>query len=206
MVFIFGTRLFGQTDAVPGVFYVHTKFFHLNFCPLFPLQSYLVLELRGEANRAIEIPDHGKSILVAWIRFLSSVLFVAALILGLVFATDEDTSVGDKLGWLVPILPLGGLVIWACTSQRLQNATHERAIQLCASVPQHGPRLQRDVDRYFRNAGDGDVVMAEATVLDDGDEEDGFYDEDDAVEITEFTDSPAKKDEAKKEPPIFSFY
>ncbi len=44
MFYIFGMRMFGQTDRVPGVFHVATRFFHICFVPLYPMKSILVLE------------------------------------------------------------------------------------------------------------------------------------------------------------------
>jgi hypothetical protein len=73
---IFGTRLFGRCEDVPGLFYVGTKFFHVNFVPLLPVKTTLVLEgseqstgLRGSSYRGFDLPMSLKSIAIAWARF-----------------------------------------------------------------------------------------------------------------------------------------
>src|SRR5438067_11170137 len=75
---VFGTRLFGQTDRVPGLFCVRTKFFHLNFVPLIPLTSYLVFEEKGSEGRGIELKKlRWNSVLLAWVR---TPLWIAAAV------------------------------------------------------------------------------------------------------------------------------
>lgn len=44
MIVIFGEKSYGKVDRVPGVCYVVTTFAHLNFLPLVPLRSYIVIE------------------------------------------------------------------------------------------------------------------------------------------------------------------
>jgi len=182
--------MFGQTDAVPGLFYVHTRFFHVDFCPLFPRQSYLVLELQGEMNRALEIPTHGKSIWVAWIRFLSVVFSIVAAIM--CFIPMDDDFTGSPLPYYIPVLPALFLLNFAIRGKKLQNASYESASKLCAGLdPELGARLQSAVDRKF-NRSEG-VVMAEAVPLDEDDEMDAFVDEE-AVEITEPAQPYSKTD------------
>jgi hypothetical protein len=63
---IFGTNLYGKVDRVPGLCYVVTRFFHLWFFPLIPVQTYLILEAQGK--RGLAIPMSGKSVLIGWLR------------------------------------------------------------------------------------------------------------------------------------------
>src|SRR5205823_5408551 len=67
---VYGTRLFGQADRVAGLFSVRTKFFHINFVPLFPLASYLVFEQAGSSQpRGVELKKlRWNSVLLAWLR------------------------------------------------------------------------------------------------------------------------------------------
>ncbi len=44
MILIWGQKLYGKCERVPGEFYVATKFFHLWYIPLIPLGSWVVLE------------------------------------------------------------------------------------------------------------------------------------------------------------------
>ena len=79
MIFVFGTRLFGKVDEVPGLFHVATRFGHLNFLPLVPVQSYVILSQQGGSFQGVAIPLSGKSILIAWAR---AVGVIAAAVCG----------------------------------------------------------------------------------------------------------------------------
>ena len=88
MFFVFGSRLMGKVDEVPGLFHVATKFGHINFLPLIPMQSYVVLGKNGRSFRGVPIPMSGKSVLAAWGRSIG----VLAALIGGIFALVEFTS------------------------------------------------------------------------------------------------------------------
>jgi hypothetical protein len=71
MLYVFGTKTYGKVDHLPGLFYVSTAFFHVNFVPLFPTGSYLVFDDGKE--RGMKIGMSGKSIAFAWLRALALV-------------------------------------------------------------------------------------------------------------------------------------
>ena len=68
MIFIFGVRLFGKVDVVPGRFYVATEFYHIQFVPIVPMQTYLVLEEDADGWRGVTMQQCRKSIKDAWQR------------------------------------------------------------------------------------------------------------------------------------------
>lgn len=78
---MFGTRLFGAVDQVPGVFHVATKFFHLNFIPLIPTGSVLILDktLTDGELLGVETGLSFKSVLAGWVR---AAIIVAAIVTG----------------------------------------------------------------------------------------------------------------------------
>src|SRR5215510_5340106 len=76
---VFGVRMFGKVDQVNGVFHIATRFFHLNFLPLFPTESYLVLP-DGSVIQLEKIS--WVSVRMAWLRVLLGALALAALIGG----------------------------------------------------------------------------------------------------------------------------
>ena len=55
MVVVYGTKLCGRVDHVPGVFYVATKFAHCWYLPLVPLGSYAVFEESSDEFSGIPI-------------------------------------------------------------------------------------------------------------------------------------------------------
>jgi hypothetical protein len=89
MVVIYGSRLMGKTDFVPGLFHVATRFGHIYYLPLIPMASYVVLGQSGENFRGVPITLSAKSILLAWAR---AGLFVVGVIVSIVAAV----SFGDK--------------------------------------------------------------------------------------------------------------
>jgi hypothetical protein len=73
---IFGVRLFGKSEIVPGVFFIVTRFFHICFIPLLPMQSFVIFE----GGDGVALPGlHWGSISMAWLRGL---LLVGAAVLG----------------------------------------------------------------------------------------------------------------------------
>ncbi len=97
MVIIWGSRLYGKVDVVPGLFHVETKFGHLWYIPLIPFGSFLVLNKEGNAWNGVRIPMSFKSILLAWLRIgLLMGVFSNALL------TVALSGVRDT--WVVPAI------------------------------------------------------------------------------------------------------
>src|SRR4051812_21676800 len=67
---IFGSNQFGKVDQIPGLFHVETTFFHIQYIPLIPFESHLVIEDTQTDGRFRDcrIPLSGKSIAFAWGR------------------------------------------------------------------------------------------------------------------------------------------
>ena len=130
MLFVFGTRLAGKVDQVDGIGHVATRFAHVQFLPLLPLSSYLVLSQHDNAR--IEIPFSYKSVVVAWFRTVLLVAMAAAGIFALVAVADNDTvnAVIAGVCMLVGVglhVVLARLVGWG-------RASDERRAELLAYV------------------------------------------------------------------------
>lgn len=103
MIIIYGERSYGKVDRVPGVCYVLTVFAHLNFLPLFPLRSYIVLEgtESGGEFRGKQIGISVKSMLAGYVRvWLGAVALVAGGITGVGM---YGAAQGLGLGAWVPV-------------------------------------------------------------------------------------------------------
>jgi hypothetical protein len=109
--FMHGQRLCGKVDRVPGFFYVSTKFFHVDYMPLFPMGSYLVFEgtERGEQFRGEKIRVSWKSVLTGLLRgWLAFFAFVgaggaSAELARVLFGKDETWSFAAQAGMVVPV-------------------------------------------------------------------------------------------------------
>jgi len=83
-----GIRHFGKVSVVPNLFYVATKFAHINFVPLIPLGSSVIVANSEEEYRegamtktafiAREIPFSVKSFFMAYVRLILWLSFVAS--------------------------------------------------------------------------------------------------------------------------------
>ena len=81
---VYGSRLFGKVDVVPGMFWVATKCGHLNFFPLFPMQTYIVVSQQGTTWNGLPVGLSGKSFLVAWLRACCWLGMIIGGIMGLI--------------------------------------------------------------------------------------------------------------------------
>src|SRR5688500_3030904 len=119
---VFGVKVFGVVDKVPGGFCVGTRFVHIWYLPLIPLGSYVVLDWTEDGFEGIRKPLDLKSIAFAWLR--------AALILGAIatFALSIFGPAGYTSGtWLAA--GIGCIALFLFT-HALAKATPARAREL----------------------------------------------------------------------------
>jgi hypothetical protein len=114
MIVFFGNKLYGKVDHVPGLFYVATQFFYVQFVPLVPLGSYVVMEgsEKGEGQFAgVSIGLSFKSLLMAWLRAGLLVGGILALIFGFIeFAeVNKGGSTGKAVGLIAAAIGCGVL-------------------------------------------------------------------------------------------------
>jgi hypothetical protein len=128
MVIISGTRMAGKVDVVPRVGYVSTRFFHLYYVPLIPLQSFLVFSEDGDEINGVPLSLNIKSILVGWLRGLSWLALIVAPIFAVILLGDKH-----------PLHAGVALIIWILAALTLpllhyvpgiREASYERAIEL----------------------------------------------------------------------------
>ncbi|RYZ39067.1 MAG: hypothetical protein EOO71_21520 [Myxococcaceae bacterium] len=125
---IFGTRLYGKVDAIPGLGYVATRFGHLNFVPLLPTEGWLVVSEEGDGWRGQAIPISMKSVLVAWARTVFLIAGLPSLLIGLAIFFTEGAGKAAMLGSVAAVC-IGGLI----ASYRWRWITHaspERALEI----------------------------------------------------------------------------
>jgi hypothetical protein len=126
MVIVWGTRLYGKVDHVPGLFYVATHFAYVQFIPLFPTSSYLILDGTegSQGFQGVKIPMNGKSVLVGYLR--AALLVLGLVLIGLGIAEmSRDKLVGAAL--IVAGLACG---LFFLLSYKLTRPGPQRAVRL----------------------------------------------------------------------------
>jgi hypothetical protein len=129
MYIVYGSRLMGKTDVVPGLFHVATKFGHIYYLPLIPTGSYVVLGEDSKNFRGVSIGLSFRSIFTAWLRvglFLVAMGFSVAV---LVAAIDERHRSGNpiQLGVVAVALWFAFGMSW---HKIFTRASYNRACQL----------------------------------------------------------------------------
>src|SRR5262245_48789843 len=113
MIFIWGERLSGRIDQVPGLCYVATLFFHIFFFPLVPFGTYIVVDgtvQRTESKavllgwttkhgfQGLQIPMNWKSVFFGWMRGLFVFLALNAL-MGVIAFTQNVVENHNPKAW-----------------------------------------------------------------------------------------------------------
>jgi hypothetical protein len=134
MLIIWGQRLCGKVDEVPGLFHVRTRFFHVYYIPLIPLATFIILagSETGNGFKGKQISMSFKSVLFGWLRGGCVVGAIVGTIVAIVNACQlggpdsEDALVGLVAAGVLAL----GCVFGYWLSTRLQRAGHDRALQL----------------------------------------------------------------------------
>lgn len=138
---IYGTRLFGKVDTVPGLGHVATRFFHVDYLPLVPTQSWLVTSQTGNRWQGVKIPLSAKSIFVAWARAVSVAVGVAGIVGAVVIgfgrrpepASIATMAVVSAAGW--------GFFAFTRVHRMFKRANYARACQLAKLARMDDPGL-----------------------------------------------------------------
>ena len=111
MLLIFGTRLFGKVDQVDDV-HVATKFFHVQFVPLFPLESWVVLSKDGDGWQGFPMAKLAwKSVLIAWLRAALVVGAAGTALCAFAMMNPRMTALASAIAFAPPVLLLGATVL-----------------------------------------------------------------------------------------------
>lgn len=156
MIVFYGTQFYGKVDKVPMLGHVATSFFYIQFVPLIPLGSYLVLE---DGQGSLSVGFSFKSLLVAWLR--TALVFGAfGLMIAGILATGNRSTLGM-------VASFGGAV--ACIAAMVGSyfvpfvgqASFERAMRLADQVgvkPEF--RLTLEVHYGRKSAQQADAELA----------------------------------------------
>lgn len=129
MIIVWGERMCGKVDQVEDLVHVATKFFHVQYVPLIPLQSFIVIsntQSHGEFN-GLAIPMSIKSVLSTYLR--TALLIGCALFMFRAFTMFNSVESSSVLA-MVNLMVGGflGISFWA--SFQLMRADEVRAKEL----------------------------------------------------------------------------
>ena len=145
MLIIYGSKLYGKVDVVPGLFHVETKFGHLWYIPLIPVESYVVLQKTSNGFNGVRIPMSFKSISYAWLRAGSLI----AGIVGLIVALAESNK--DLNDWITPaIVGFSALATFVVLTfhRGSTHASYRRACRLGDLIGM-SPESRQIIDRIY---------------------------------------------------------
>jgi hypothetical protein len=134
----FGELHYGKVDVVPDLCHVATRFFHLNFVPLVPLGSEIVVTGTSEGGgvQRLKTAWSLKSILMAWVR-AGLYLALTAGVIGGVIVTAEyfEKRRGSSATMLLLVWGIAAgsmLALWL--TYKFSRASYDRAVQLGAEL------------------------------------------------------------------------
>lgn len=118
MALVWGEKLYGQVNRVPGTSYISTKFGHVWFLPLVPTGSYLVEEGSEDLEGGFSgerIPLNLKSVVVGYLRgWSAATAVVTTLVWALVCSRELAAGRGEGVSAVVYTLVFGILLglVW----------------------------------------------------------------------------------------------
>jgi hypothetical protein len=132
MFVVYGTGLYGRVDVVPGLFYVATKFFHIFWIPILPLESHIVVEELDEGWRGVPIGMNGRSVLAGLLRGLLLRGGIGVVIIGIIAAAMASGDAA-QMGLAYRLLGFGaaGVVVGLLTLPLGREPTPERFAEIC---------------------------------------------------------------------------
>jgi hypothetical protein len=180
MIIIWGSKLYGKTDEVPGLFHVATQFGHLDYLPLIPMGSHLIFEESDDGWRGVPIGFSFKSFLLTWTR-------TAALIgmIGMVVASFVTIPDAWQLGNTREVMSTLGITLsicsvwwYLCFGKACRRASYDKAVHL-AEKHQLGEQALILIDLHYGQITEDEANdRLQAWVAANGGEEEVFEEDD----------------------------
>jgi len=169
VIYIFGTRLYGKVDHVPGLFYVATKFAHVNFVPLFPTEGWLVFDDGRE--RGVKVSMSGLSVLFGWLRPILIIGGGGALLFAfLALAGSNGNADAIVTAFVLGLVGVCGIGLFF-GSYWFVRIGRDRAVRIAEDADLDPRWVHRHFDRMERKAGNANL-----DTRDDDDDDDDYDD------------------------------
>ena len=132
MIIVWGSGLYGDVDAVPGIGNVATKFGHIYYLPLIPTGSHFVFETTADGWRGVPITMSFKSILTAWLRTVLGFMALGAMIVTAIEFAENRIS--GAIGGSVATVALIAMFVATKRMKLFTTASYERAKELATTI------------------------------------------------------------------------
>lgn len=157
MVIVWGSKLMGKVDVVPGLFHVATKFGHLWYLPLIPTGTFVVLSESGDSFQGVPVSMSFKSIAFAWLRAFLVIQAVAAVLWVVMMAADGKP--GEWVGPAVYAAVVCALGWFVTRSKVCTQASAKRAAQLAEQIGLSDAGVEHLLKVYGQSGQGFDVVQ-----------------------------------------------
>ena len=152
MFFIFGTRMFGKCDKVGEQFYVATQFFHINFVPIVPVKSFVIMKGSESGGRfhGTQIGMSGRSVLYAYVR-VAAIIGIIVGFGGMLCIVPAAASAGATSGlgsFFILVCVLIGSILTLVLSYVFNKASHARALDLADQLGIPHSMIDREFDAF----------------------------------------------------------
>lgn len=135
MIIVWGSGLYGDVDAIPGIGNVATNFGHLYYLPLIPTGSHFILEQSSDGWRGVPIGWSIKSILMAWLRVGLGFLALTCGVVASIELMDHRQVDGIELS--IACIACVAFIAMFIATKRMKFftvASYERAKQLADQI------------------------------------------------------------------------
>src|SRR5689334_24782253 len=85
MIIVYGTRCYGKADVIEGLGHVTTRFVHIMFVPLIPIETLI----RVDEDRGMKLPFSFKAALSGW-------MLAGAILAGLGFIASGIGEIAEE--------------------------------------------------------------------------------------------------------------
>lgn len=142
MIIVWGERLCGRVNQVDNQVHVATRFFHVQYIPLLPLNSYIIIN-HTEADGQFEgvpIPLSWKSVLATYLRTILLIGSGAFLIRAFLMFNGEEQNATQLLA-LFNLMIGGFLAFGIWISYQLMRANEKDSQYLFQELRSVGYRV-----------------------------------------------------------------
>lgn len=139
MIIVYGTRCYGKADVIEGLGHVTTRFVHIMFVPLIPIETLFLVD----EDRGMKLPFSFKAALSGWFR-------AGAIVAGLLFLAGGVAEFGEgeplfgAMSVVCGVFSIASFWVWGlvfgkCSPQRKAEIMGMMGVSPADLQPSHAP-------------------------------------------------------------------